>query len=108
VNWNFEVHDHIFGNGLSGRTNFAYVADFTLNDLDMHLVVRCDPQIFFVAAFAPDSGQSAGDLNNQYPTTPGVKEVRPDANGFLKLSDKGITTGWRIVLQMDLWRRRLR
>ncbi len=52
-----------------------------------------DPKVVglvYVAAFAPDKGQSAGDLNAQYPTTPGVKEARPDATGFLKLSDKGI------------------
>jgi pimeloyl-ACP methyl ester carboxylesterase len=52
-----------------------------------------DPKVaglVYVAAFAPDSGQSAGDLNNQYPPTPGDKEFRPDANGFLKLTDVGI------------------
>jgi pimeloyl-ACP methyl ester carboxylesterase len=52
-----------------------------------------DPKVaglVYVAAFAPDNGQSAGDLNNQYPPTPGGKEFRPDANGFLRLTDKGI------------------
>jgi pimeloyl-ACP methyl ester carboxylesterase len=52
-----------------------------------------DPKVarlVYVAAFAPDNGQSAGDLNNQYPATPGDKEFRPDANGFLKLTDKGV------------------
>lgn len=52
-----------------------------------------DPKVVglvYVAAFAPDGGQSAGDLNNQYPPTPGDKEFRPDANGFLKLTDEGI------------------
>jgi pimeloyl-ACP methyl ester carboxylesterase len=52
-----------------------------------------DPKVaglVYVAAFAPDNGQSAGDLNNQYPPTPGDKEFRPDANGFLKLTDKGV------------------
>ena len=52
-----------------------------------------DPKVVglvYVAAFAPDSGQSAGDLNNQYPPTPGAKEFRPDAAGFLRLTDKGI------------------
>ena len=46
--------------------------------------------LVYVAAFAPDSGQSAGDLNNEYPAPPGDKEFGPDANGFLKLTDKGI------------------
>ncbi len=50
-----------------------------------------DPKVaglVYVAAFAPDDGQSAGDLNNKYPAPPGDKEFRPDANGFLKLTDK--------------------
>ncbi len=52
-----------------------------------------DPKVaglVYVAAFAPDNGQSAGDLNSQYPATPSGKEFRPDSNGFLKLTDKGI------------------
>jgi pimeloyl-ACP methyl ester carboxylesterase len=52
-----------------------------------------DPKVaglVYVAAFAPDEGQSAGDVNNQYPPTPGDKEFVPDANGFLRLSDKGV------------------
>jgi pimeloyl-ACP methyl ester carboxylesterase len=52
-----------------------------------------DPKVaglVYVAAFAPDQGQSAGDVNNQYPPTPGDKEFLPDANGFLRLSDKGV------------------
>jgi pimeloyl-ACP methyl ester carboxylesterase len=52
-----------------------------------------DPKVaalVYIAAFAPDKGQSAGDLNNEYPPTPGAKEFHPDANGFLSLTDKGI------------------
>jgi pimeloyl-ACP methyl ester carboxylesterase len=52
-----------------------------------------DPKVAslaYVAAFAPDAGQSAGDLNNEYPAPPGDKEFRPDANGFLKMTDEGI------------------
>jgi pimeloyl-ACP methyl ester carboxylesterase len=52
-----------------------------------------DPKVaglVYVAAFAPDQGQSAGDLNDQYPPTSGDKEFRPDANGFLQLTDKGV------------------
>jgi pimeloyl-ACP methyl ester carboxylesterase len=52
-----------------------------------------DPKVVglvYVAAFAPDGGQSAGDLNSEYPPTPGAKEFRPDASGFLRLTDKGI------------------
>jgi pimeloyl-ACP methyl ester carboxylesterase len=52
-----------------------------------------DPKVaglVYVAAFAPDQGQSAADLISQYPPAPGAKEFRPDANGFLKLTDQGI------------------
>jgi pimeloyl-ACP methyl ester carboxylesterase len=52
-----------------------------------------DPKVVglvYVAAFAPDQGQSAGTVNNEFPPTPGDKEFVPDANGFLTLSDKGI------------------
>jgi pimeloyl-ACP methyl ester carboxylesterase len=52
-----------------------------------------DPKVVglvYVAAFAPDLGQSAGDVNNEYPPTPGDKDFVPDANGFLRLSDRGV------------------
>src|ERR1700728_1866773 len=52
-----------------------------------------DPKVaalVYVAAFAPDGGQSAGDLNNEFPAPPGDKEFRPDATGFLKVTDEGI------------------
>lgn len=53
-----------------------------------------DPKVaglVYVAAFAPDQGQSAGDLSNQYPPPSGGKEIRPDANGFLQLTEKGVS-----------------
>jgi pimeloyl-ACP methyl ester carboxylesterase len=52
-----------------------------------------DPKVValvYVAAFAPDAGQSAGDLNGRVAPTPGAHEFRPDANGYLSLTDKGI------------------
>jgi len=52
-----------------------------------------DPKVaglVYVAAFAPDLGQSAGDLSNQYPPPSGGKEIRPDSKGFLQLTDKGV------------------
>jgi pimeloyl-ACP methyl ester carboxylesterase len=52
-----------------------------------------DPKVaalVYVAAFAPDLGQSAGDLSNQYPPPSGGSEIRPDANGFLQLTDEGV------------------
>jgi pimeloyl-ACP methyl ester carboxylesterase len=52
-----------------------------------------DPKVaglVYVAAFAPDLEQSAGDLTNQYPPPSGGRELRPDANGFLQLTEKGV------------------
>jgi pimeloyl-ACP methyl ester carboxylesterase len=52
-----------------------------------------DPKVaglVYVAAFAPDLGQSAGYLTNQYPPPSGGRELRPDANGFLQLTEKGV------------------
>jgi len=52
-----------------------------------------DPKVtalVYVAAFAPDAGQSAGSLNNSVPPTPMAAEVRPDSQGFLKLTKTGV------------------
>lgn len=46
--------------------------------------------LVYVAAFAPDSGQAAGELGKEFPPPPGLAELRPDAGGFLKLTDKGV------------------
>lgn len=51
-----------------------------------------DPKVkglVYVAAAAPDAGQSLGELTKDAPT-PGVNEFRPDAAGFLSLSHKGM------------------
>jgi pimeloyl-ACP methyl ester carboxylesterase len=63
-----------------------------------------DPKVVglvYVAAFAPDQGQSAGDVNNELPPTPGDKEFVPDANGFLRLSDKGVAEDFAQDLAAD-------
>ncbi len=52
-----------------------------------------DPKVVglvYVAAFAPDAGQSAGALNASVAPSPMAAEVRPDAEGFLKLSKAGV------------------
>ncbi|UPG92781.1 alpha/beta fold hydrolase [Luteibacter aegosomatissinici] len=46
--------------------------------------------LVYVAAFAPDKGQSAGSLSASVQPPPMAAEVRPDPNGFLKLTQKGI------------------
>lgn len=45
--------------------------------------------LVYVAAFAPDQGQSTLDQITANPTPVGT-ELRPDAFGFIKLSDKGV------------------
>lgn len=52
-----------------------------------------DPKVtalVYVAAFAPDAGQSAGSLNASVPPAPIAAEVRPDKQGFLKLTKTGV------------------
>ena len=47
--------------------------------------------LVYVAAFAPEEGESAGALAQKFPTTPLFAEVRPIADGYLLLSAKGVT-----------------
>jgi pimeloyl-ACP methyl ester carboxylesterase len=52
-----------------------------------------DPKVsalVYVAAFAPDAGQSAGSLSASVAPPPMAAEVRPDSQGFLKLTKTGI------------------
>ncbi len=46
--------------------------------------------LVYVAAFAPDAGQSAGSLSASVPPPPMGAEVRPDSQGFLKLTRTGV------------------
>lgn len=51
-----------------------------------------DPKVtrlVYVDAFAPDAGESAGALFSQFQSAPLGAELRPDAQGFLKLSHTG-------------------
>ena len=52
-----------------------------------------DPKVVglvYVAAFAPDAGESAGSLLGTVPPAPLGAEIRPDANGFLKMTKSGM------------------
>ncbi|MGV1866268.1 MULTISPECIES: alpha/beta fold hydrolase [unclassified Rhizobium] len=54
-----------------------------------------DPKVaslVYVDAFAPDGGESAGSLFAQFEAAPLNGEIRPDAEGFLKLTQVGIST----------------
>jgi pimeloyl-ACP methyl ester carboxylesterase len=47
--------------------------------------------LVYVAAFAPDQGESSASLGKPYGQTPGVGELRPISDGFLVLTPKGVT-----------------
>jgi pimeloyl-ACP methyl ester carboxylesterase len=52
-----------------------------------------DPKVVglvYVAAFAPGDGESVGSISKPYPPTPLGGELRPDAQGFLSVTPKGI------------------
>ncbi len=52
-----------------------------------------DPKVgglVYIAAFAPDAGQSTGSLGASVEPAPMGAEVRPDAQGFLKLTEAGV------------------
>jgi pimeloyl-ACP methyl ester carboxylesterase len=46
--------------------------------------------LVYVAAFAPDEGQAAGDLGKDLPPPPGLASVHPDAAGFLWVTPEGV------------------
>lgn len=46
--------------------------------------------LVYVAAFAPDKGESSASMGKPYGQTPGVGELRPIEDGFLLLTEKGI------------------
>ncbi len=52
-----------------------------------------DPKVkslVYVAAYAPDKGQSLEDITSKYPQLESRKEYMKDDDGFLKISDQGI------------------
>ena len=46
--------------------------------------------LVYVAAFAPDEGQSSNDLGKDGPPPPGSANIRPDSAGFLSLTPEGV------------------
>jgi pimeloyl-ACP methyl ester carboxylesterase len=46
--------------------------------------------LVYVAAFAPETGESTSDLGKGGPPPPGSASIRPDAAGFLYLTPEGI------------------
>ncbi len=48
--------------------------------------------LVYVAAYAPDKGQSLGDAAQQGPAPAGGQHLRPDAAGFLTITPEGLAT----------------
>ena len=46
--------------------------------------------LVYVAAFAPNAGQSLGELGKDYPPSPGISKAVADADGFLSLPPEAI------------------
>jgi len=56
-----------------------------------------DPKVIglvYVAAFAPDAGQSIVDISKDFPKPLGLEKIVPQPDGFLLLSPDGIETGF--------------
>src|SRR5260221_5700228 len=56
-----------------------------------------DPKVealVYIAAFAPDAGESAGSLGASVEPAPLGAEVRPDLAGYLKLTQSGVSNAF--------------
>jgi pimeloyl-ACP methyl ester carboxylesterase len=47
--------------------------------------------LVYVAAFAPDAGQTSAELGKDYPPAPGSAHIVADASGFLSLTKEGMS-----------------
>lgn len=50
--------------------------------------------LVYVAAFAPDAGQTSGEQGNGAPTPSGVSQIKADSNGFLYMTPEGMAKGF--------------
>jgi pimeloyl-ACP methyl ester carboxylesterase len=46
--------------------------------------------LVYIAAFAPDEGETLGGMTQEFPVTPVFGELQPMAGGYLMLSEKGV------------------
>lgn len=63
-----------------------------------------DPKVaglVYVAAYAPDNGESVLDLNNQVPATPIAADLQQDSLGYLTLSTAGVAADFAQDLTPD-------
>src|SRR6201985_2093278 len=63
-----------------------------------------DPKVVglvYVAAFAPDVGQSIVDISTGFPKPPGMEELRPQRDGSRLLSERGVPEDFAQDLSAD-------
>lgn len=48
--------------------------------------------LVYVAAFAPEAGQTSGEQGKGAPTPPGISQLKTDGNGFIYLTPEGMAT----------------
>jgi len=58
--------------------------------------------LVYVAAFAPDVGETLEGMGKKYPTPPGFSTVQPIEDGFLLLTQKGVVENFGQDLAPDL------
>ncbi|MGB7100744.1 MAG: alpha/beta hydrolase [Xanthobacteraceae bacterium] len=58
--------------------------------------------LVYVAAFAPDVGETLGSMGQKYPTPPGSSTIQPIEDGFLLLTRKGVVENFGQDLAPDL------
>jgi pimeloyl-ACP methyl ester carboxylesterase len=58
--------------------------------------------LVYVAAFAPDVGETLGGMGQKYPTPPGLSTIQPIEDGFLLLTRKGVVENFGQDLAPDL------
>jgi pimeloyl-ACP methyl ester carboxylesterase len=63
-----------------------------------------DPKVkalAYIAAFSPDAGESAASLGGTVDPAPLGTEIRPDAHGFLRLTEAGVRASFAQDLDRD-------
>jgi pimeloyl-ACP methyl ester carboxylesterase len=58
--------------------------------------------LVYVAAFAPEVGETLGGIGQKYPTPPGASTIQPIEDGFLLLTQKGVVENFGQDLAPDL------
>ena len=50
--------------------------------------------LVYVAAFAPSEGEVIGEVGKDFPLPPGIASLKPDANGFIYLSQESMAVNF--------------